>query len=294
MGNNARVNFPGRPFTDDYRANLNDVADGFFDTLGVPLLAGRPIERSDMRPDAEAAVVDAEFVRRYFPRENPIGRRFGLDPRANDRYAIVGVVGNVRYNSLRGEPYPTVYLPYVAGGTINFAIRAAVEPSALAEPVRRAIATVDSQVPLTEFHAQPALIDRLLRTERLLGFLAAAFGIIATTVAASGLGGLLAYAVARRNREIAVRMALGARARDVIRMVLRESSSIVLAGVLLGIPCVYAVARALATTVFDLRPLDPGTAALSTAVVLMVAFLAAWIPARRAARVDPVVALRQE
>ena len=140
-------------------------------------------------------------------------------------------------------PYPTVYEPYRPGGTIHFAIRTTMDSGRLAEAVRKAVASVDPAVPLTEFHTQTALIDRLLRTERLLGFVSGAFGVVALTLAAIGLGGLLAYAVARRTNEIGVRMALGAAAGDVIRMVLRDSLWMVGTGILIGLPCAYASGR---------------------------------------------------
>ena len=300
-GNNGRMNLPGRPWDDTHRANLNRVADGFFETMGMPIISGRAIERSDMHPGAEAVVVDEVFARMYFPNENPVGRRLGLDNTSNSNHEIVGVVGNSRYNNLRGEMYPTVYEPYAlegeryaAGGTVHFAIRTTIDASRLAESVRRSVASVDPAVPLTEFHTQSGLIDRLLRTERLLGILSGAFGAVALTLSAIGLGGLLAYAVARRTNEIGVRIALGAAVTDVVRMVLRDSLSMVGVGILIGLPCAYAIARILKTALFRLEPVDPWTAVLSLAVLLAVALGAAWVPARRASRIDPVVALRSE
>ena len=153
-GNNGRMNFPGRPWDDTHRANLNRVADGFFETMGMPIISGRAIERSDMHPGAEAVVVDEVFARMYFPNENPVGRRLGLDNTSNSNHEIVGVVGNSRYNNLRGEMYPTVYEPYAlegeryaAGGTVHFAIRTTIDASRLGESVRRAVASVDPAYP---------------------------------------------------------------------------------------------------------------------------------------------------
>ena len=302
-GNRSRVNIPGRPFTfergvvnEEQAVNVNRVGDGFFDTLRIPLVTGRAIERRDIRPDAEAVVVDELFARRFFPNQNPVGRRFGYG-KENNSQEIVGVVRESRYNSLRGDLVPTVYGPDVPGrlrGPTHFAIRASISSEQLTEAVRRAVASVDPAVPLTEFHTQTALIDRLLRTERLLGFLSGAFGFVALTLAAIGLGGLLAYAVGRRTNEIGVRMALGAAASDVIRMVLRDSLWMVGTGSLIGLPCAYVLARVLKTALFQLEPFDPPTAALSLLTLFAVALLAAWIPARRAARIDPMTALREE
>ena len=303
-GNISRVSIPGRSFriekgvvTPAEAASRNSVGDGFFETLHIPLVAGRTIERRDIRPNAEAVVVDELFTRRFFPNENPLGRRFGFNTKENNRYEIVGVVRDSRYNSLRSEALPAVYEPFLPRdlrGPIHFAIRTTMDSVRLAEAVRKAVASVDPAVPLTEFYTQTALIDRLLRTERLLGFMSGAFSLVALTLAAIGLGGLLAYAVARRTNEIGVRMALGAAAGDVIRMVLRDSLWMVGAGILIGLPCAYAIGRILKTALFRLEPLDPPTAALSFLALLAVALLAAWIPARRAARIDPMTALREE
>jgi predicted permease len=296
MGNNGRVNLPGRPWDDTYRANLNMVGDGFFETMGIPLLAGRTFERRDMRPKSDAVIVDERFARQYFPNENPVGRRFGMDAKDNHQYEIVGVVGNSSYNyySLRGRVAPTVYHPYPSGGTINFAIRSSMDSGRLSQAVRQAVASVDPAVPVTEFHTQNGLVDRALRTERLLGFVSGTFGVVALLLAAVGLGGLLAYMVARRTNELGVRMALGASADDVIRMVLRDSLGMLGAGVLVGLPCAWALGRFLRTALFELEPLDPATTAFSLLALLTVALLAAWLPARRAARIDPMTALREE
>jgi predicted permease len=293
MGNNGMLNLPGRPQTDATRANLNAVGEGFFETMQIPLIAGRAVERRDIRDEAQPVVVDEVFAKRFFPHENPLGRHFGLGRKSNS-FEIVGVARNSQYNSLRTGPYPTIYEPYRAGGTVHFAIRTTMDSGRLAEAVRRVVASVDPAVPLAEFHTQTALIDRLLRTERLLGFVSAAFGVVALTLAAIGLSGLLAYTVSRRTNEIGVRMALGAAGSDVIRMVLRDSLWLAGAGILVGLPCAFAVAKFLQSSLFRLEPLDIGTGSSALAVLFAVALVAAWIPARRAARIDPMLALREE
>jgi predicted permease len=289
------VHLPGLPWNDERRANINTVGAGFFETLRIPLIAGRGIERRDLRANAEAVVVDEIFAKRYFPNVNPLGRRFGMRPNEDNRFEIVGVVGNSRYNSLRSDAaYPTVYQPYQPGGTIHFAIRTTMDSVRLAEAVRKAVAAVDPSVPIAEFHTQTGLIDRMLRTERLLGFVSTAFGLIALTLAAIGLGGMLAYAVARRTNEIGVRMALGAAAGDVVRMVLRDSLKIAGAGILIGLPFAYGIGTVLKTALFGLEPLDIRTVGISFVALLVVALVAAGLPARRASRIDPMTALREE
>ena len=171
------MNLPGRPWDDESRTNLNTVGDGFFDTLRIPVVAGRTLERRDMRPDAEASWLSTRLLQSGTSQTRiPWGAALDSTPNENNRYEIVGVVGNSRYNSMRRDTYPTVYEPYRPGGTIHFAIRTSIDSARLAEAVRRAVASVDPAVPLTEFHTQTALIDRMLRTERLLGFVSGAFG----------------------------------------------------------------------------------------------------------------------
>jgi len=185
---------------------------------------------------------------------------------------------------------PARFLP----GAIHFAIRAALASDPLAAEVRRVVASVDRAVPLTEFHTQAGLIDRELRSERLLAFLSGGFGLVALTLGAIGLGGLLAYAVARRTNEIGVRMALGAAPGDVIRMVFRDSFWMVGLGIVIGLPAAYGVARLLEASLFELEPIDPFSAGLALAALSLVALTAAGLPARRAARVNPLTALREE
>ena len=291
---------PGQPPPEDgsNRVLSNSVSDGLFETLNIPLLTGRTFEPRDVRPNAEAVVVDEQFVRQFFPGQNPLGQRFGTGREDNNSLEIVGVVKGSRYDSLRRETSPTIYRPLVAGEVagrpVHFVIRASIDSGQIAEMVRRATASIDPNVPLQETRTQTALIDNLLRTERLLSFLSSAFGVVGLLLASVGLAGLLAYTVARRRNEIGIRMALGAAPGDVVGMVLRDSLWLVGIGVLVGMPAAYGIGRYLEDTLFGLEPADPLTAASALAVLAIVAALAAWLPARRAARIDPMAALRDE
>jgi predicted permease len=275
----------------------NSVGEHFFEIMRMPLVAGRAFTASDMLPKPQVAVVDERFVQEYFPNMNPLGQRFGLNVKEPSRYEVVGVVRNSMYNSLRNNPRPIVYEPIVPGegrGPAHFVIRTAIDADHLASAVRAVVASIDSSVPLTEFHTQTGLIDRMLRVERLLGLLSTAFGFVALVLAAIGLAGLLAYAVARRTNEIGIRMALGADRANVIRMILKDSLWMVGAGVLLGLPGAYAIGTTLKTALFRMEPLDPAIVALSFVTLTVIALLAAWIPARRASSIDPVRALQEE
>lgn len=300
-GNVMRANIPGiasntAPGVMDPNVAVfqHRVGPGYFETLQIPVLLGRPLEARDMQADSDAVVVDEMFARRYFP-DGALGRRFGLTQQRNDQYQIVGVVENSGYNSLRDDARPTVYqplLPWVHA--IHFAIRTRSDSERLEPAARKVMASIDPAMTVTEFYTQTGLIDRLLRTERMLGFLSSAFGLIALLLSAIGLAGLLAYAVARRTNEIGVRMALGAAAGDVIGMVLRDSLGIVALGILIGLPGAYAVGQWLQSALFRLEPLDLGAAGLAFSALVAAAVLAAWVPARRASRIEPMAALREE
>jgi ABC-type antimicrobial peptide transport system permease subunit len=176
----------------------------------------------------------------------------------------------------------------------HFAIRSELDPLALATAVQQAAARVDPAVPLAEFHTQSALIDRLLRTERLLALVSRAFSLAALALAAVGLGGLLIYAVARRTNEIGIRMAMGATAAQVQWMVLRDSLWMVGGGVLIGVPTAWAVGRYLESQLFGLEAMDPAAPLVALVALLVIAFIASLLPARRAARLNPLTALRDD
>ena len=284
---------------------------GFLEVLGIPLLTGRALETREPCPvlgpgNAPAGatgngrpicpvVVDERFAAVFFPGETPVGQRFELpDVTGAFDYEIVGLVANTRFRALREDAPPTMYYVPATFPMDHFAIRAEIDSGALAVAVQQAVARVDRAVPFTEFHTQSGLIDRLLRTERLLALISSGFGLVALALAAVGLGGLLAYAVALRTNEIGIRMALGASAKQVRTMVLADSLWMVGVGVLIGVPAAYGVGRYLESQLYGLKPMDPTTASLALAALIAIAALAALLPARRAARVNPLTALREE
>jgi predicted permease len=291
--NATAVNIPGRPYRQDGSESvlINHVSDDLFETLGIPLLAGRTFQPGDMGQKSDAVIVDELFVSRYYPHENAIDREFGTGPKPTELYRIVGVVKTSRYNTLRKAIMPTMYRPSstaaTAGFNVNFAIRAAIDSRRLAGAIREAAAAIDPSVPVVEIKTQTALIDHLLLVDRLLSILSSAFGVLAVLLSAIGLIGLLAYAVARRTGEIGIRMALGASQRDVVHLVVKDSLWLVGAGILAGLPGAFLVGRLLKHTLFNLRPTDPATAGLSLMILAMVAVTATWLLASRAARIDP-------
>lgn len=313
------VSAPGGPPTrldegignPEARASTIRGGPGFIEVLGIPLLTGRTLEARDhcpfgpaVAPASEAGtgrpvcpvVVDERFATVFFPGEAPLGQRFEI-PNVTPPYdyEVVGLVANARYGVLREEAAPTMYYLGPTGFPMDhFAIRAQIDSGALAAAVRQAVARVDPAVPLAEFHTQSGLIDRLLRTERLLALISSGFGLVALALTAVGLGGLLAYAVALRTNEIGIRMALGATGREIRRMVLADSLRMVGAGVLIGVLTAYAVGQYVESLLYGLKPLDPATASLALLALIVIAGMATLLPARRAARVSPLTALREE
>jgi predicted permease len=294
------INIPGRSYRQDGSDNalVNTVSDGLFEALGIPLVAGRRFQLRDMGPKSDAVIVDELFIRRFYPHENPLGRQFGTGPKPTELYRIVGVVKSSRYNTLREAIRPTMYRPSSTatspGSNVNFVIRASVDMRQVAGAIREAAAAVDSSVPVVEIKTQTALIDHLLLVDRLLSILSSAFGVLAVILSAIGLIGLLAYAVARRTGEIGIRIALGASQRDVVHLVLNDSLWLVGAGILAGLPGAFFVGRLLKHTLFNLQPTDPATAAMALMILGTVAVIATWLPASRAARIDPMMAIREE
>jgi ABC-type antimicrobial peptide transport system permease subunit len=243
-------------------------------------------------------VVDERFVDQFLGGGQVLGRRFSI--RQGFDLTIVGVTRNVPWGQIRDRDFPVIYTPAgsgnpgIFGGRIHFAIHSGMDPADLAGPVRAAIGEIDPAVPMTEFIAQETLLDRLLRVERLLAFVSGSFGIWALILAAMGLAGLLTYAAARRTGEIGVRMALGASRQRVVRMILRDSFSMVAIGVLIGLPCAWGIGKVLESMLFELAPTDVRSFAVALGALALVAFAATWLPAKRAASIDPMNALREQ
>ncbi len=274
----------------------------FFATMKIPLLRGRDFNEHDTERAPKAAVVNQAFVKRYFPDRDPMGQHIGFDSdAANQDMEIVGIARDAKYGSLRDETPATVYRPFAQESEVPylfFELRTAADPLALVPAARAAVASVDRDVPLFGIETETQQIDDALLQERLFAKLAGFFGLVALLLASVGLYGILSYAVARRTSEIGIRMALGAQPANILRMVLREILLLVLSGVLIGIPASFAATRFASSVIFDLlfgiKANDVSTMVLATILLMVVAIFAGFLPARRAMRVDPMVALRYE
>jgi len=278
-------------------ALLRDVSDGFFQTLGTPLLLGRSIEPRDCavgRPPV--AVVNESFARRFFGGANPLGRHVTAQfagPKMGP-FEIVGVVADARYTSLRIEPGPEIYTPVSKffGGRIL--IRAAVDPRMLMSTLPQSVEQAEPELRVIEMDTLSRATDKALSQEHMLAGLSGFFGLVALILAAVGIFGVISCTVGRRTREIGIRMAMGARRGTVLWMVLRETLVLLAVGLGLGVPVIFAGGRLVASLLYGLEPTDPVTLTWAVVTLSGVALLAGYLPARRAAKIDPMVALRCE
>jgi predicted permease len=301
--------WPGTPEDQPAEADMLDVGPNFFETLHIPLLTGREFSATDFelaaanggdKPTAAATpvIVNQAFVEKYLAKENPIGKVFGeaaVGPFGgpNPGYEIVGVVRDAKYNDLRREIHPMMYQPHHVG-VATFEIRTAADPQALLPAIREVVGQVNANLPLFNVTTQSEQIDRLLFQERLVARLAGFFGVLALVLACIGLYGLLSYEVSRRTREIGIRMALGAQPESVLRLVLPQGIALAIVGAIVGIGVALGVTRYLASMLYEVRASDPVTIIAAAVLLVLVALAACHIPARRATRVDPMVALRHE
>jgi predicted permease len=273
---------------------VNIVGHRFFETMGVPIVAGRSFDAHDRRESPAVAIVNQQFVRQFVSDGNPIGRRF---KRGNRTFEIVGVCGDTRYDRVRSSVPPTWFgvLPQADEvGAMTFEVRTTASPSGILPLVREAVRKVDKDVPAFDVRTQQQQIDSTMSRERLFVALTSAFGVLALLLSAVGIYGILAQNVSRRTSEIGVRVTLGARPVDVLAMVLRETSLLAVIGVIAGTGLAVLLGRYLEATLFGVTPMDPPAIGAAVGAMLIVALLASWAPARRACRIDPMVALRHE
>ncbi|MCI0390924.1 MAG: ABC transporter permease [Acidobacteria bacterium] len=273
---------------------VNWVAPRYFETLGVPLKAGRDFGFHDRPETPKVVILNQTMARVFFGETNPIGHRIRVDN--NDIREVVGVVGDSHYLEIREKIVPTLYLntfQWSKTGT-EFAIRTAGNPNAMIPAVRREIENHARGVAIANVRTLASQVDAWIVQERLVALLSSCFGGLALFIAAVGLYGVLSYTVARRTQEIGVRMALGAQSSDVVAMILKEVVWLVCLGLAFGIPLALFLSRFVADLLYGLTPTDPITIAAGALILMIAAMLAGYIPARRASRVDPMVALRCE
>jgi len=285
---------PGRAQDRDghLHADTLSVSGTFFDAMGISLLSGNTFDMTLTAGQAPAAIVNRAFVQSVFPDEDPLGRIFHM----GTDYRIVGVCADAKYNRLQRTIEPTVYFSHrqAPPGATYFKVRSVLEPLSLVPAVRKIVTDLDRSIPISEIATQSRLLKTSIAPERLFTTLCGVMALVGILLSCIGLYGLLAFMVTRRTNEIGVRMALGARPRDVAWPLIRSALRLATLGLAFGLPTALALTRVLRSVLYGVTPHDPMTVAASIALILAIAALAAWIPARRAARIDPMEALRYE
>jgi predicted permease len=279
-------------------ALANEVGADFFPTYGIRIVAGRGFDGRDTSTSRKVAVINESLAEKYFANVNPIGKTFERGLNHPGTIEIVGVSADAKYYRVRMDAEPTFYVPYVQNNNglheATFAIRTGLAGEAILPSLRDAVRQVDANLPMLDVRTQDEQIAANLRQERIFAMLTSGFGVLALVLACVGVYGVMAYSVARRTNEIGIRLALGARPRQVLAMVLREAAWLGVIGIGAGVGAALPLARVVKSMLYGIAPNDPATLAGGVALLLGAAVLASWVPARRAAGVEPMVALRHE
>ena len=283
---------------EDQHVAFNMVGEHFFSTFSIPVIAGRGFDAGDTETSPKVAVINQRLAKNFFPTSDPVGKTFLTgDPKHRVRMQIVGVCKDAKYDNLRSDPPATFYVPYrqqAGSESMTFDVHTRVKPEAIVPLLRTAVASIDKDLPLLDIRTQNEQIDDTSKQERIFASLTSGFGLLALVLACIGIYGLMAYSVARRTNEIGIRMALGAQAGRVQRMIMREASSLAIAGVTAGLGAGMAMSRLIASMLYGIQSYDPLTYTGAALLLFFVALSASWIPARRAASIDPLKALRHE
>jgi putative ABC transport system permease protein len=279
-------------------ANYVPASPRYFSVMRIPLLRGRLFDESDSSSSVAVALISEALAKRYFPNEDPLGRHltFGFPANGVVSREIVGIVGNIHDVSLGKAPGPMLYVPFAQaplyGGEV--VVKSTLGTSEVVSTIRAVTHGIDKNLPVTDIAALPEVLNASVAQPRFRTLLLGLFGAIALVLAAVGIFGVISYSVSRRTHELGIRMALGAQPGSVMSMVLRETLTLALIGIAVGVPCALAATRLIRRLLFNVTLHDPITLALVPLVLMVVAALASYIPARRAMKVDPMVALRHE
>jgi putative ABC transport system permease protein len=297
---NERIILPGETAQseENHIANQQIVRANYLSTMEIPLLRGRGFNGQDDAGAPRVAIVSETFARKFFPDQDPIGKRFGFDEKTEGKIEIIGIARDTKYNSQREDIEPQFYLPWQQQlkslDQMFFALRIEADTAATVTAVRNAVHEVDSNVPVTDFKTQEAQASETVAREQVFARLFTFFGVLVLLLSAIGLYGVMAYSVAQRTGEIGIRMALGAQTRDVLRLVLWQGMKLVVVGLIFGAIAAFASKKVIASQLYGVGAADPTTFIIVGSLLLITALLACWFPARRATKVDPMVALRNE
>jgi predicted permease len=288
--------FDAGPDTDT-SVRINSVGPAFFDALSIPLLAGRAFGEADSRGRPSVAIVNRALARKFDLGDDVVGKRMSMGTGGDLDIEIVGLIADTAYSSVKDAPPPQLYTPIDQASTLssaNFYVRAAGDPAGLIADVRALIRQLDADLPVDDLQTLELVVDQNVFLDQLIGTLASLFAVLATALAAVGLFGVLSFSMARRTRELGLRAALGASPARLERLVLAQTLRLALAGSVIGLLLGWLLGRLAAGLLYELSPLAPGVMAGSVAVLALVTLVAGYLPARRAARIHPVEALRYE
>jgi putative ABC transport system permease protein len=279
-------------------ADYVSVSPDYFRVMGIPLMAGRFFNQHDVMSAPRVSVISQAMARLYFPNQDPLGKQliFGFPPGGGAMREIVGIVGDVRDVSLGQDPGPMMYVPYAQAPFwgANLVVKSTLSSSSVAAAIRQEVRKMDKDLPVTDVAMMPDIIEASVAQPRFGTFLLGVFAAMALMLAATGIFGVISYSVSCRTNEIGIRVALGASRSAILRMVLRETLLLAFAGLALGVPSALAASRLVGHMLFGVSANDPATLAAVAVTLAAVAALAGYVPARRAMRVDPMVALRYE
>lgn len=277
-----------------------EVGPRFFETLRIPILSGRPIEARDLPSSPPVAIINQAFRRQFLPHMNPIGQHFSSgSPFAAPGFEIVGVAGDARFLDVRERARPMAFFSAAQGKMVTPYIGTLIvatdgSPAAIVPQVRRVLQSIDSRLPILNISTLDEQIEHSFAPQMRVTELCSVFSVIALALAAVGIYGSTAYLVARRTPEMGIRMALGAQRGDVLWLVLKENLAVLLAGLLVGLPAALAATRLIRGLLYGVEPADPIAIAAAGLLIVVAGLTAAFLPARRATKIDPMVALRYE
>jgi putative ABC transport system permease protein len=281
---------PGNEFDADFRR----VNQHYLNAMRIPLLRGRNFTEQEVRQGDKVTIVSQQLVDAVFPNEEPLGKRL-VSAMGGQPFEIIGIVGDLHHRSLaEGQPFPAMYFPTLETGRENLVIRTHGDPLSIVGAVRKEVQAIDPDQPIAAVKPMTEWVDSSVATPRYRTTLLALFAALAMILAATGIYGVMSYSVAQRTHEIGVRMALGARRADVLKLVVRQGMLLTIAGVIVGLLGAFALTRVMSSLLFGVTTKDPITFVAVAVLLVAVAFLACFIPARRATKVDPLVALRYE
>jgi predicted permease len=280
---------------ENMQAFMNALSPGYFKTMGIAVIEGRDFDERDIRPESKVAIVNQQFAKHFFGDKTAVGRRIGQGPRdAKLDIEIIGVVADSLYEGPREGVRRQVFLPYYGNTPASLYVRTTAGSRSTYANARDAVKKLDASLPIYEMKTLEAQLDETLLTERLIALLSAGFGLLATVLAVIGLYGVMAFIVARRTRELGIRLALGAQRSSVLWLIMKEVLILVGIGLVIGVPSGIGLGRFVSSQLYGIQGTDLQTAVAMVLLLSLIAFAAGMIPARRASRVDPMTALRFE